>query len=236
MTPMRRPLFLPAAVLMTGLLLAATALAQPEPRVARWVEGVILGPEFGGAGKVCSRWVRSPTLSVFGAKAPQKEILERTVEQLNEVLAKTPIKEIRLLGDNDTSAEIRVYFAPLRQFPALAKQHGFPYVQGNWGYFWTFWNPRHEITRAYVLLATDKLTGDRLRHFALEEVTQSLGLSNDSAEFPESIFYSRGGDGGSATRLSDLDRKLIVFFYNHVAPGARAKEVRQATKKHWPAR
>jgi hypothetical protein len=67
----------------------------------------------------------------------------------------------------------------------------------------------------------------------LEEVTQSLGLMNDSPVFPDSIFYSGPDGGGKATELSALDKKLIIFFYNHVRPGAGPAEVRAAFQKHW---
>ena len=218
--------------LCVALLLAAVGCGPDDP-VLRWVEGVTLGPEFGGAGKVCSRWVTTPTLSVFGGDDAQRKVVAEVLDHLNEALADTPIKKVELLPPGDESATVRVYFAPLGEFHALAKKHKFKYVEGNWGYFWTFWS-NNEINRAYVLLASDKLGGTALRHFALEEITQTLGLSNDSPMFPDSLFYSKGSDGGNAQRLTELDRKLLVFFYNHVRPGDGPAEVRAAYREHWP--
>jgi len=160
-------------------------------------------------------------------------VMAETVAQLNKTLAKTSIKKITLLAPNSANANIRVYFAPIEHFPRVAKFHGFRYVQGNWGYFWTFWNRRNEINRAYVLLATDKLKGASLRHFALEELTQSLGLSNDSSQFRDSIFYSGRDGGGTAQQLSPADRRLIIFFYNHVRPGTKGDELRALLRRHW---
>lgn len=235
MRPLARRLLL--ALTATLLIVAAGCRSDADRSVAdpvlRWVEGVTLGPEFGGGGKVCSRWVTAPTLSVFGGGDVQRKVVEDVLAHLNETLAETPIKKVELLPPDDESASVRVYFAPLAEFPSLAKKHNFKYVEGNWGYFWTFWR-NNEINRAYVLLATDKLRGDTLRHFALEEITQTLGLMNDSPESPDSVFYSKWGDGGGAQQLSELDRKLIVFFYNHVRPGDGPAQVRAAYREHWP--
>jgi hypothetical protein len=96
-----------------------------------------------------------------------------------------------------------------------------------------FWNQEYAIQRAIVLLAADKLQGHSLRHFALEEITQALGLASDSPRLADSIFYASGPDGGDAQHLSDLDAQLITFFYNHVRPGARPAEVRRLFQRHW---
>ena len=181
--------------------LSSHALGQSSKKVWRWIDQVCSGPEFGTTA-VSAKWGSSPSLSVFGANREQHRIVEDVVSELNEVLQETPLKKIRLLEPNK-SAGIRVYFAPIRKFPDLAKKHNFEYVRGNQGYFYVFWSGGYRINRAYVLLASDKLHGARLKHFALEEITQSLGLMNDSSAFSDSIFYS----GSSSTEhLSKLVR------------------------------
>jgi len=220
-------------VLALHLLMGSAVAAQPDADVVRWAEQVLLGPEYGGQEKVCSRWVASPRLSVFGASAQEEKVVAEVVAHLNETLARTRIGRIRMVASNDPRAEIRVYFAPISQFPTIAQQHGFRYFQGNLGYFWTFWNGRHEIYRAIVLLASDRLQGQKLRHFALEEITQSLGLSNDSPVFPDSVFFAKGGDGGAAQTLSDSDKRLLALFYNHIWPGMGPASVRAALMRYW---
>lgn len=229
-----RYLSLLSSFLVVCLFVISPANAHPDEKILLWVEEVILGPEFGGAGKVCSRWAKGPSLSIFGATPQQEEVVVGAVVHLNYTLAQTPIKQIVLLKANDTDADIRIYFAPLKELPTFAEKHNFYYAAGNWGYFWTFWNYQHEIERGFVLLASDRLKDKQLRHFALEEITQVLGLSNDSPIFPESIFYAMGNDGGNAQQLSKLDKKLITFFYNHILPGAKQADVRTAFKQYWP--
>tara|TARA_Y100001934_G_scaffold229859_1_gene277119 strand:+ start:328 stop:1209 length:882 start_codon:yes stop_codon:yes gene_type:complete len=199
-------------------------------KVIRWAQQITLGPEFGGAGQICSLWAKSPSLSVFGGTTKEYKVVLDTITHLNETLSDTRLKRINMLSRNNSAAKIRVYFSPLEEFPKIAKKHNFTYVKNNWGYFWTFWNSRHEINRAYVLLATDKLEGGMLNHFALEEITQILGLSNDSPFFQGSIFHS--GDG-KTEKLSELDIKLVKFAYNYITPGMQKRELLELMLKYW---
>lgn len=52
------------------------------------------------------------------------------------------------------------------------------------------------------------------RHILREEVTQSLGLFNDSNKYPESIFYQKSLGDQSVTEYSELDKELIDMLYN----------------------
>ena len=195
----------------------AGAAGGPDlAQVKLWAEEVTLGPEYGGTGEVTSRWVTSPTLSVMQGTATERVHLEELVPQLSSLIA--PLK-IEVVSNGDTNANIEVYFTTLAAFDSIAQSKGFPYVAGNWGYFYTNWNTAHEIEKAYVLLAVDMIPSADLRHFTFEETTQSLGLSSDSAIFPESVFFANGSDGGNATELSTLDQHLVKFFYTSVQPG-----------------
>jgi hypothetical protein len=212
---------------------ATATSAASDTAIRRWVEQVLLGTEFGGDGKISARWVKTPTLSVFGGTAEQVALVNRTVRHINETLASTPISKIDVIGRDNEKANIRVYLAPTDKFTSIAARHGFKYVPGNLGYVYVFWNGRRQIQRAFVMLTTDARHQSYLPHLALEEITQSLGLMNDSPEFADSIFYAKGGDDGQVVKLSALDKALIVFFYKHIRPGARAADVRRAFDAHW---
>ena len=49
------------------------------------------------------------------------------------------------------------------------------------------------------------------KHVLREEITQSLGLPNDSWKYSESIFYQ---GGSTSTKYSELDKQLISMLYN----------------------
>lgn len=227
----KAPLFVALVVLLAPL--PAEARSALTNKIKRFASKVCLGPEYGKRKAVCSRWITSPGLSVLGASREEKEVVENAVAEINAALQHTDIA-IEIGDDNSENAQIKVYCASYREFPKIAKANNFRYHPGNIGYFWTFWNSKHQIYRAVVLLASDRLEGDRRKHFVLEEITQCLGLSNDSQEYEDSIFYQKDRDGGRATCLSDLDKKLIHFFYKHVSPGFNKRRFMRALRSHWP--
>ena len=222
-------------LLAISLLLAASSQAAEPARskIKRFVQQVVLGPEFGSNRKVASRWMTAPTLSVFGATPEQKAVVQEVVTTINPSL-KAQIGEIQLLPDNAKEATMKVYFAPLQDFPKIARDNGAEVKKGNIGYFWMFWDEKNAMTSTGVLLASDKLRGAELKHFAFEEITQSLGLAEDADEFPESIFYSRGSNGGAAARPSALDLQLLQWFYQHVLPGDDRKAISAKFEATWP--
>ena len=212
------------------------SLCAAEPsrsKIKRFVQKVVLGPEYGNAANVVSRWRTAPTVSVYDSTPNQKETVNEVLLIINSCL-KPLIGEIHLLSDNNSTANIKIFFAPQRDFRKIAREYNFRYNSGNWGYCWMFWDSKNCITSAVVLLASDKLSGNMLRHFAFEEIIQSLGLAQDSDEFPESIFYEKGKDGGSATVPSELDLQLLYFFYQHVEPGDTRKTIDKKFEMFWP--
>jgi hypothetical protein len=66
---------------------------------------------------------------------------------------------------------------------------------------------------AYLYVNMDKLDGDveAQKSVLREELTQSLGLCNDSWEYPNSIFYQ---GWSTNTEYSDLDKEIIQMLYN----------------------
>ncbi len=189
--------------------------------VQDWARQVTLGTEYGGDAAVVARWTESPTLSVMAAHAEGEQVLGQFLAELSKLISPLAID---VVSPGDESADIHVFFVPLSDFDAIGEKYGFPIAPGNYGYFYLFWDGNHALTRSYVLLAIDRLQGGELQHFTLEEVTQSFGLANDSPAFADSIFYADGADGGNASALSALDRRLVRFVYSHTQPGDGAAE------------
>lgn len=205
-----------------------------------WVTQIALRSEFAEVGKsrvgVVARWTAPIRLSVMQGDSAVRADLLALIPKLNETLepAGAPI---RVVEDGDGSATLKVYYARSDALPGIARANGFEYVAGNDGYFHTFWNDAFHIQRAFVLLATDKLRGRSLRHFTCEEVTQSLGLANDSSLFADSIFYGNGSEQDTMeklpTELSPRDKKLLSFLYSHLQPGDDATKLGRAFDAHW---
>ena len=119
---------------------ASTATGGNEPdeaTIRAWAKQVLLGPEFGGAGAITSRWTKSPRVSAFSATADERAELQEVVAELSPLLA--PLS-LTLGSDEDASADVEVYFVPLAEFDGIAASKGFSVVPGNLGYFWMFWD------------------------------------------------------------------------------------------------
>ena len=99
------------------------------------------------------------------------------------------------------------------QFPAIEPN----YVAGNFGFFWTWWNEDGAIDRARILYSTPALTPEERAHMIREELTQVLGLMNDSPEYPDSIFQI---EWTITNRYAPIDRALIEMLYRpEILPG-----------------
>jgi hypothetical protein len=228
---MQRPLLRVAPPLLLAAFLAPNAAAQvPQDDVFEWIQAVSLRATFGAAKSGTSRWTHTPTLSLFDASSQELQIMNDVLDDLNEAIAKTKLKKKLTIGPpNNKKAEIQVHFALNNKLPALAKSVQFNNYEETWPSFTSAQaNDKHELAKATVALATDKLEGDRLRGTATAGMMGALGFLNTSTKLPDSIF------SGQVTKLSETDRKLIVFFYNYVPPASDVPELTAAYKKHWP--
>ena len=204
--------------------------ADPTPEERKWLEQVLFGAGPQRDERVCRRWTRTPKVALVRASAEQKKASEEAVKHLNEALAGTPIFKLDLPGKEprpgaEAEADIRIHFAPEKELADVAQKYEFKYVRGNRGFYWAWWNDRHEMTKVVVLIA-DELKGAELRSMVLKELVQALGLPFESPAFSDSIFYRDGPRETRATQLSPRDRKLIVLFYNRIKPGATLAEAR----------
>ena len=215
-------------------LISSTAIAQLDKQTIRFCEDVLFETEFTERPeRFCKLWKTGAKLSTFGERDHHPRVINNAVKQLNQCLP--PNRQIEILEPNDQSATLKVYFTTLDKFPEIAEQHGFESVDNNWGFFYTTWNAEYEIENAVVMIAENKLSGPRLHHFVLEELTQSMGFPGDSQRFEKSIFYenSRKFQFGRATNFSKLDQKLIRFHYEHNNAGDTPVEVGIKMAKHW---
>lgn len=209
--------------------------AQLDQKTIRFVGEVLVGTEYGSSieDQVCVRWETRPRLSTFGDGSHHPAIIKKTVEQINACLPSN--RQVEVLQANDATASIKLYFVPLKEFDRFAKEERVSLSSTDWGAFFLRWNSDYEIEKATVLIASDKLSGRRLQHFVLEELTQSFGLAGDSNRFEDSVFFENSTEKkyGSAVEFSRLDRQLIRFLYEHVPAGTPPVELGVLLERHW---
>jgi hypothetical protein len=204
---------------------AETESAVPEKE---YVEGVSndelldyfceigLHIEYGTGDEILKRWEGPIRITVKGDYTEEDyKTLEKHIDMLNGL---NVLPDISIA---DLDANFFVYFIPLDEMDDMIPG----YEEGNWGYFNLGWDWDYIAKQAYIGIATDVTTqGDR-NHLILEEVTQALGLMNDSPDYQDSIFQVNWTD---TQELSDIDIALIRMMYcDELKPGMKLPEVRE---------
>jgi len=79
------------------------------------------------------------------------------------------------------------------------------------------------IYNASILVSSADITQNERSHLIREELTQSLGLMNDSNKYKNSIFYQEWTD---VTDFSEIDKSIIKLLYQKkVKPGMSKEQV-----------
>ena len=161
---------------------------------------IAFGSEFGDGAREIHKWAFNPKISVHGDPNPADlATLNKVVTELNEIIGSINIEIVEAGGNVD------LHFAPERQFAAIEPS----FVPGSTGFCWMWWEGGGTITNGRVLVSTDVHQPLR-NHIIREEVTQMLGLMNDSFSYPDSIFYQLPS---MAQSYSVLDEHLIEMLY-----------------------
>lgn len=155
-------------------------------------------------------WKNDMKIKLKGLYSTSDSIeLARITEELDSLINSIQIEIVK----NDYNMEINyINKEDFKNFPN--------YVNNNLGFFWINRSSLGLKPTGYILI--DKDQSPRVRnHLLREELTQSLGLMNDSWKYPESTFYQ----GWTLTNdYSELDRKMIQLLYNYGLPYNMRKE------------
>lgn len=166
---------------------------------------VALGSEFGSTNTTVKKWNGPIRIRVQGTPtADDRATLQTVIAELTQLTA----LDIQL---TDRNPNIDLYFVPESQF----SRYDSNYRPVNMGFFWTWWSG-NTINRARILVTTEGVTQAERSHLIREELTQSLGLMQDSQRYRDSIFYQ---GWTSTTSYSEMDRAAIALLYN---PAIRA--------------
>ncbi|MDX2213284.1 MAG: DUF2927 domain-containing protein [Oculatellaceae cyanobacterium bins.114] len=176
---------------------------------------VALGGEFGNSSAAIRKWQGDVRIKYFGSPTSDDlSTLETVIADVNELTHGSIQLELV-----DTNPNIEIYFVPESSFSRYEPN----YRPRNLGFFWTWWNRDNILNRARVLITTDGVTQQERSHLIREELTQSLGLMQDSYAYRSSIFYQGWTD---VTQYTELDKTLISLLYRpEVQPGMTRSQV-----------
>lgn len=119
----------------------------------------------------------------------------------------------------EVQADFEVHVVPRQEFARYIPE----VVDGNIGFFCLHWNAAGACTRATVLIASDATQAERT-HAIREEITQALGLMQDSWTYPDSMFYQGWTPG---VHFAEIDKTLIRMLYRpDIRPGMTRQQAR----------
>ena len=160
------------------------------------------------------RWNKDIKMFLHGdvSKSNKKELVKVVIE-LNRLIY--PLK-IRLVN-HASSANSFIFFGSVDQY----NKSPFTESKLEHSYFGHFHikTYQQEIQEARIYINTIESSRDRQKHIIREEITQSLGLLNDSHDYPKSIFYQGFSECRSFTHL---DKNLIRLLYGNKLDEPRA--------------
>ena len=189
--------------------------ANEEPKTMKvhsqevldYYDEIVMNSEFDGRRSSAFKWDSDMKIYVEGE--PTSELLselDRVVAELNDII--NPIDLVIVNDRND--ANMFVYFGSADGFANAYSGIDRSDLTDTGGFFQI--SRRDGKCGGKLYVDTYRTNLDSQKHIIREELTQSLGLINDSYEFPESIFYE---DQNSTTEYADIDIELIDMLYNN---------------------
>lgn len=194
-----------------------------DQHILRYFEDIAIKQEYGRGTQTTKKWVRDMRIYCDGMwpKALRKE-LDVIIQELNALTRKDFIQVVPKKGD----ANYIVFIGSPKLYVSRIEPGAKKYVDANFGLFWINWNGKREITSGSMYVDPKRAnTLQWQKHLLREELTQSLGLMNDSNRYKDSIFF---GGVSYVTQYSKLDRTLIRLLYDPaVKPNMSAATVKR---------
>jgi fructose-specific component phosphotransferase system IIB-like protein len=167
---------------------------------------VAYGSEFGGDNTSLKKWKQDVKIYVIGNKRDYlMSELRDIVSELNGLVSTINITIV----SNQSDANLVILFGSAQDYNEFdSKSVG--YTDHNQGLFIAYGS--EEITYATMYVDVERTsTQNGQKHLLREELTQSLGLCNDSYDYPESIFYQGWTETNEYT---EIDKEVIQMMYN----------------------
>lgn len=133
-------------------------------------------------------------------------------------LSKRLDRSTPLEHDDALATNFDIFFVPESQFSRYEPS----YLPTNYGFFWAWSDEQGYLRKAKVLISSTSISQRERSHLIREELTQALGLMQDSFSHKDSIFYQ---DWTATTKFSALDQQLIQMLYRpDILPGMSQRQ------------
>lgn len=152
------------------------------------------------------KWTSDIRIYVKGEKKQYLVLeLSKIISELNDLIE---CINISIVSDS-TQSNMPIFFGSMEEYNIISPYSRKYSNQLGLGLLWT--NSNNEIYFAKIFVDTkNHLSIEEEKHVLREELTQCLGLPNDSWTYPNSMFYQ---GWTSITEYSDIDKLLIKKLY-----------------------
>lgn len=193
---------------------------------------IALKSEYANSEPIIKKWDTNINIKVLGSPTSEDlNTLQGVIDELNILVSgirlqvvSSGVNSIPDISSSHPDAlgnhpNVEIYFVPESKF----SQYEPNYQPINYGFFWGWWNDHHAIHRSKILISTDRITQQERSHLIREELTQSLGLMEDSDQYSDSIFYQGWTD---TNQYAEIDKAVIEMLYRpEIHPGMTQAQV-----------
>lgn len=178
---------------------------------------IVFGSEYGSQNNRIVKFPSDIGIAVLGNPSLKDfDNLDKVIGDLNKLMDSSKL----FFVDDAQDADIRIYFVDTDELGYYIPT----YVPGNWGFFWYTYNSNYELNQATIGISIDDPTQKEKNHLVREELTQSLGMAQDSCLYEESIFYCLWQGETSPQKYSDTDEYIIKTLYSYEVESGMTKE------------
>lgn len=207
-----------------------------EKEVIEYFKEIALESEYYDSPERTTKWKKSMVLYVIKDKPYEKQMkaIQKTIDHIN-ILATDGFKIE--LTENPKKCNSLLYLlireGVAKMAPNFYKSFtdnidvdvsGFAYTEFDWS--------NYKINKAFIFIDPEESI-EVQESTILEEITQSIGLMNDSEKYPESIFYENQIEEDSINmKYSSLDEDVIKLLYHpRMKSGLNSKQVENVIKR-----
>lgn len=189
------------------MLITFYSVSQTQEDIQSYFNEVAYGSEEmeGPKRKLLLKWDKEIKMYLDGYYTNQDLINVKNIISELSVLSGIKITIIK----NKSEANSIVYFGDFNTFNSKYLYNQLPYINC-YGYCTIYgFDDSIFISEVKIFIKNDVSSLDK-KHAIIEEITQSLGLANDSWTYEDSMFY----EGYSTTQqLSKIDKEVIRMLY-----------------------
>ena len=180
-----------------------------EKKILEYYQHIALKQEFKDSKERVKKWTGNINIYCEGKwNTELHKELQLIIKDLSALIGKVKINVVK----SKTKANYTIFIGSPEDYVKNIEPKAEERVARNFGLFFIYWDQNKRIFKGSMYIDPERAhTLTWQKHLLREELTQSLGLMNDSLEYKNSIFFEKYSQ---TTSFSELDKILIKLHYS----------------------